>query len=462
MKPFSISNACEWTGGELVRGNGERFINRVSTDTRSIQPGDLFVALRGERFNGHDYAVSAQEQGAIAMLCDTTFAVETAPESLSLIRVPDTLKALQQMAAAYRQTLSLRVVGITGSNGKTSTKEMIAAALSTQFRVQKTDGNLNNHIGVPLTILSLEESTEIAVIEMGMNHRGEIRPLAEMSAPDIGVITGIGWVHVEAFDSRDGIAEEKGALIRALKGDGVAIVNGDDSFLQRTETWTSGKILRVGFNAENQISLDRVSADEKGTRFKVTADGFEVEAMIPLFGAHMAANAGLAMAVALECGIQLGQAIKGLETLELPGGRLKLHRHQKGWLLDDTYNASPDSMVAGMQSLSLIPGSGKKVALLGAMAELGDYSEPLHEWVGEQAVANELALLGVMGPHAEAYLTGARKAGMSSNAMACVESHQALLDFYQAQAKDDDVVLVKGSRSMAMEKVVEMLQEVEN
>ncbi|MEM6601939.1 MAG: UDP-N-acetylmuramoyl-tripeptide--D-alanyl-D-alanine ligase, partial [Verrucomicrobiota bacterium] len=412
MKPFSIQDACKWSGGTLLQGRGERFVNCVSTDTRTLQPGNLFVALRGEHFDGHDYAAVAAEKGAIAMLCDERFDSAQVPAGLSLIRVEDTLGALHCLAAAYRKTLDLRVVGITGSNGKTSTKEMVAAALGVQFSVQKTEGNLNNHIGVPLTLLSLEESTEIAVIEMGMNHPGEIQPLAEMAAPDIGIVTGIGWVHVEAFDSRDGIAEEKGALIRALSDDGFAVVNGDDPFLERTDHWTKARIVRSGFNAKNSVKLSDMSATEAGTRFKASGAGESVEVSIPLIGAHMAANAGLALAVAQVCGISLAAAATGLKRLELPGGRLKLHQHQRGWILDDTYNASPDSMVAGMDSLELIPGTGRRVALLGAMAELGDYSVQLHHWVGVQAAQKQIDFLGVMGPDAKFYLAGAKSEGM--------------------------------------------------
>ncbi|MEM6884641.1 MAG: UDP-N-acetylmuramoyl-tripeptide--D-alanyl-D-alanine ligase, partial [Verrucomicrobiota bacterium] len=459
MKPFSVLDACNWSGGSLLQGSGERFVNRVSTDTRTLQPGDLFVALRGEHFNGHDYAAAAAQKGAIAMLCDEKFDAAQAPAGLSLICVNDTLTGLQQLASAYRQSLDVRVVGITGSNGKTSTKEMVAAALEVQFDVQKTQGNLNNHIGVPLTLLSLEESTEIAVVEMGMNHPGEIQPLAEMAAPDIGIVTGIGWVHVEAFDSRDGIAEEKGALIRALSDSGTAIVNGDDSLLDRTEAWTKARIIRAGFGESNTIRISEVSATEAGTLFKVAHDGESVEVSIPLFGAHMAANAALALAAAQVCGVSLEAAASGLSQLELPGGRLKLHRHLRGWILDDTYNASPDSIVAGMDSLRLIPGEGRRVALLGAMAELGNHSEQLHRWVGEQAAQKQIDLLGVMGPDANFYLEGAKSEGMDASRMQLGESHQKMARAYLDQSEPSDVILVKGSRSMSMEQVVSLIQE---
>ncbi|MEM6886442.1 MAG: UDP-N-acetylmuramoyl-tripeptide--D-alanyl-D-alanine ligase [Verrucomicrobiota bacterium] len=459
MKPFSIEDASRWSGGELLRGSSDRFVTHVSSDTRTLQPGDLFVALHGEHFNGHDYAAVAAEKGAIAMLCDQDFDVAEAPAGLSLICVKDTLKGLQHLAAAYRRSLNLRVVGITGSNGKTSTKEMVAAALGVQFNVQKTEGNLNNHIGVPLTLLSLDESTEIAVVEMGMNHPGEIQPLAEMAVPDIGIVTGIGWVHVEAFDSRDGIAEEKGALIRTLSDEGIAVINGDDSFLERTESWTDARIIRAGFGEGNAVRLSDVSANGTGTHFSVSMGDETVEVSIPLFGAHMAANAGLALAVAQACGVPLKDAASGLAQLELPGGRLKLHQRQNGWLLDDTYNASPDSIVAGMGSLGLIPGAGRRVALLGGMAELGEYSVQLHRWVGEQAAQKQIEFLGVMGPDAEFYLEGAQNEGMDVSQMTLGETHEEIAEAYLNQSEASDVVLVKGSRSIQMEKVVSLIQE---
>jgi UDP-N-acetylmuramoyl-tripeptide--D-alanyl-D-alanine ligase len=463
MKPISLADAAVWSGGDLMQGSAERFMTRVCSDTRTLQPGDLFVALRGEHFDGHDYATEAAQKGAIAMMCDRDFTSTDVPAALGLIRVEDTLKGLQKLAGTYRKQLDLRVVGITGSNGKTSTKEMVAAALSVKYQVQKTQGNLNNHIGVPLTLLALEEQTEWAVIEMGMNHPGEIRPLAAMGDPDIAVVTGIGWVHIEAFDSREGIAEEKGELIRALKPEGVAVINGDDPLLVPVTQWTDAKIIRTGFGDQNNFRVTDVTANESGTQFSVCqGGGNRVAVSIPLFGAHMASNAALALAVAAECGVPLESAANGLKNLELPGGRLKLHAHAAGWLLDDTYNASPDSMVAGMDSLALLPGSGRKVALLGSMGELGAFSQELHEWVGEQAAKRQFDLLGAIGPFAEAYIKGARDAGMDQSRLMAASTHEQMIQFYQQQAEPNDVILVKGSRSMAMEKVVGLIQEKRN
>lgn len=456
MKPFSLEKVCSWTGGDLLCGKQERYVNRISTDTRTLQPGDLFIALRGEQFDGHDYSAQAAEKGAIAMLCDEQFDEATAPETLALIQVSDTLLGLQRLAASYRKELDVKVVGITGSNGKTSTKEMLAAVLGVKYRVQKTKGNLNNHIGVPLTLLSLEETTEIAITEMGMNHPGEIRPLAEIAKPDIAVVTGIGWAHIEAFESRSDIAEEKGELVRALDAEGIAVINGDDEFLKKTELWTEAKIVRSGFDPQNDVVISDVHTDSAGMQFTAVIESEELNVSIPVFGRHMAANAGLALAVAHTLGVPLESSKVGLENLDLPGGRLKLRSRARGWVLDDSYNASPDSIAAGVESLDLLPGNGRKVVLLGAMAELGDHSVQLHQWVGERVAANGVEIMGVMGPNAEHYIAGAEKENKAVMTY-LADSHEALAEFYLKHAKPDDLILIKGSRRMEMERLVELL-----
>ncbi|MEM6821144.1 MAG: UDP-N-acetylmuramoyl-tripeptide--D-alanyl-D-alanine ligase [Verrucomicrobiota bacterium] len=460
MKPISLTEVASYSGGQLVRGNGERNVTRVSTDTRDIRPGDLFVALKGDKFDGHDYASVAAEKGALAMIAEQSFDDSGVSEDFALILVQDTLVGLQQLAKGYRASLPTKIIAVTGSNGKTSTKEMIAAALSADFNIHKTPGNLNNHIGVPLTLLGLEEKTDWAVMEVGMNHPGEIGPLANLIMPDITVVTGIGWVHVEAFDSREAIAEEKGDLVRSLSKSGLAVLNGEDPFLKPAKDWTEAELVRVGREDHCEFQIGNIQLTGDGTEFSLTyGQRNNLSVKIPFFGSHMVSNAGLAACAAIKAGATPEAVENGLGAVELPGGRLKLSRWEEGWLLDDTYNASPDSMVAGMDSLCLLQGGGRRVALLGSMAELGSYSENLHHWVGKEAVDKGMELIAAIGPFAEEYRKGALEAGLDPGKVVVCENHEDVARFYLKHRLEDDAVFVKGSRSMAMERVVSLIMK---
>lgn len=460
MKPLPIQQVAHWCGGELVSGLGEMRIEGISTDTRTLQQGEVYLALKGDRFDGHDYLGQAAEAGAAGCIVDSGATGAEGAAGMACIRVEDTLQALQSLARSYRESLNIRVVGITGSNGKTSTKEMVAAVLGAHYTVQKTLGNLNNHIGVPLTLLGLEEDTQWAVVEMGMNHRGEIRPLAEMAAPDYGIITGIGWAHIEFFDSREDIAEEKGQLFRVLSDDAVAVFNGDDSFLKRVSKWTGARRVRCGFHEGCEFRLSALKADGEGIEFSVSHTEMGSSRIhLPLFGRPMARNAALAVAIGAEAGVSSEEAGLALRSLKLPGGRLKVMRFDGGWVVDDTYNASPDSVAAAMESLDLLPGSGRKGVLLGGMSELGKRSRDLHAWIGGQAVRAGVDYLLAVGPNVEATIEEAVNAGANPETFQVVGEHEAMWDLFRKVRGSGDRVLVKGSRAMKMETIIEYLKE---
>jgi UDP-N-acetylmuramoyl-tripeptide--D-alanyl-D-alanine ligase len=458
MKPLELAQVAAWCGGELRRGRSDRCIHGVSTDTRTIRPGSLFVALKGDKFDGHDFVEEARKAGAIAAVVSRMDA-PAEEDSFGWIVVPDTLVALQRLATAYRASLPVKVVGVTGSNGKSSTKEMIHAVLARKFRTAKTVGNLNNHIGVPLTLLGLDEETEWAVVEMGMNHPGEIAVLAEMGRPDAAVVTNVGWAHIEAFADREGIAEEKGALVRALRPGGLAVLNGDDERVSRMAGRCAGRVVTAGFGESCTHRVAGFGTGEASCRFDLILGGNVYPAMLATTARHMASNAALAAALGWELGVPGDEIAEALADVAFPPGRCQIHAWRGGWLVDDTYNANPDSMLAGAEMLAKLPGEGRLVALLGAMGELGRHREELHRLVGRSMAGAGVGLLFALGDDSRWTVEAARAGGMSEAAARWFAGHEELAGAYLESARDGDRILVKGSRSQQMEKVVRHLLE---
>jgi UDP-N-acetylmuramoyl-tripeptide--D-alanyl-D-alanine ligase len=457
MKPLALAEVARMARGVLIRGADDRRIHRVGIDSRSVQPGDLFVAIVGEKFDGHDFLTQASGAGAIAALVQKGRAL---PESdLALIEVEDTLVGLQQLAGAYRRSLSVKVLGVTGSSGKTSTKEFAAAVLRKKFQTRKTEGNLNNHLGVPLTLLSIQPEDEWAVVEMGMNHPGEIAALCEIAKPDHGMISSIGWSHIEFFESQQGIVDEKVSLVRSLPAGGLAFLNGDDAKLREVGPSLASEAIfsgaQDGFYC--YVHDPRWMGDRMVFAARVGSETEPMELAVP--GWHMVQNAGLAIALGAKVGLSLGEIREGLATAKLPKNRMALVRHRQGWLLDDAYNASPDSMAAAFRTLQLLSGGSQRIALLGAMGELGVWAERLHRWVGEQAAAIGMTHVFAVGKESQWLIEGARQAGLSEVAAQWFSSKEELVTGYQKIARADDCIVVKGSRSQQMETVVEALKQ---
>jgi UDP-N-acetylmuramoyl-tripeptide--D-alanyl-D-alanine ligase len=456
MNPLSFSQLAEWSGGSLTHGQKERMVTRVTTDSRTIRPGDLFVALVGDRFDGHNFLDDAFRQGAVAAMVSRELPSGTMGTGLGVIQVPDTLAGLQHLAGAYRQKLATRVVAVTGSNGKTSTKEFLAAILGELGRTTKTQGNLNNHIGVPLTLLQIDDSHGWAVVEMGMNHPGEIRPLVQMAQPEISLITQAGWAHIENFKDRESIAIEKGEVAYHLPEDGFAVLQGDNERLRALLPRIKVPVAWVGRGSSNEYPVGIDSMSGNGCRFHVTLGGKKESFSISIPGSHMVENAALAVVTGWKLGLDAEVMRKALAGVSLPKGRLALKPWEAGWLLDDTYNANPDSMAAAFRTLMSLPGGGRGVALLGCMGELGQRSGELHRWVGGDAAAVGLSCLHAVGPQAEDLVAGARAAGMTE--ATSWPDHASLAKGYLADRRAGDRVLVKGSRSATMEKVLPHLE----
>ena len=457
MRRCTLEEVARFSGGRLIKGDPSLAVDRLHTDTRTLLAGDCFVALQGDRFDGHAFVPQAKNHGAVAALVSHPINPSDLPDGLGLVEVPDTLEALQRFAANYRQLLSVRTIGVTGSSGKTSTKELIASVLRTRFKTKATEGNLNNHIGVPLTLIRLDTDDEYGVVEMGMNHPGEIAPLARMTAPEIGVISSIGPAHIEFFENQAAIAMEKSELIAALPAEGLAVLNSDDEWSLRVAQRTRARVVWVGsrFNSTWRAQDVQVAAD--GISFLLRHNGSAATVRLPVVNRVMINNALLAAAVGRECGLTMDEIARGLEAVQLPGARMQVVKAHGASIINDAYNANPDSMKAALLALSEFPGAGRRLAVLGSMGELGQHATELHRAVGEFAARQDLAFLIVAGPHAEAYAKGAMAAGLGHNQIvAALDAEEATVAL-KPLLREGDVVLVKGSHFMGLERLVAAL-----
>lgn len=450
MDATSLQQLAQWANGTLSGGNPGQEVTRICTDSRKLERGDVFLALKGENFDGHGFVERAAAEGAAAAVVETLWTGEV-PAEFALIRVADTLKALQVIATQYRMSLPLRVVALTGSSGKTSTKDFVAAVLAEQYRVVKTEGNFNNHIGLPLTMLRASASDEIGVFEIGMNHPGEIEPLAAMASPDVGIITNIGTAHIEFMGSRAAIAKEKGMLAEALPDTGFLVLNAGDEFSDSITKRSPAKAITTGIG-KGYLSATVIESGLEGNRFHVKAGTEETEVMLPVPGIHMIENALLALATGQVFGIPLAVGAAGLAKCQLTKGRLEQKTLAGIHFLDDTYNANPDSMRAALRTLAVLPVSGARIAVLGRMGELGVESERGHRAVGKDAADAGIDWLIVVGGEEAGFLAeAARQGGLKKvDLLPDPEAAAALL---ADQARPGDLVLVKGSRSARMERV---------
>jgi len=451
---FTIREAIAAMCGELAKGNIEAEVTGVSTDTRTIKPGDLFFALIGENSNGHEYVTLAVEKGASAVVVSCDVEVNG-----TVIKVPDTLTALGDLAAWYRRQLNLRAVGITGSVGKTSTKEMIAAVLSRKFNVLKNCGNYNNEIGVPLTVFQLGPEHDILVQEMAMRLPGEIAELAEIVRPDIGVITNIGISHIERLGSRDAIAAAKAELLDALPMEGIAVLNADEPYFEFLSGKVSCNVTSYGLT-NGDVRAENIQLDADGRpRFTVVVGeaGGRFDVALPVIGMHNVSNALAAVAVGLCFGISTEEIAAALGAVESTDKRANIIESKgKYKIIDDSYNASPDSMIGALKTLAVMDGV-RKLAILGDMKELGDYAESAHKEVGKAAAKSGLYMIVTVGELALNIAEGAKSAGFQGeirNYYTTEEAATAVKDFVQP----GDIVLVKASRAMATEKIVEALR----
>ncbi len=451
MDPRSLSDLAEFADAEVSSGDKAGLISRVSTDSRTLQPGDLFVALRGDNFDGHRFVEEAAERGASAALVERKWKGRV-PASFGLLRVADTLAGYQQIASGYRKSLPLKVIAITGSNGKTSTKDFVAAVLGRRFRVTKTEGNLNNHVGLPRTILTANSRDEIGVWEIGMNHAGEVAALAKLALPDVAIITNVGVAHIEFFETREAIALEKAALAQALRADGTLILNADDEFSKDIASRTHAKLSWAGLARGDLRAID-IRQTTDGSEFTIIEGAHRCRGQLPVPGTHMVQNALLAIAAGRAFGLSLEECIEGLASAAVTQARLQIKTIHGLQFLDDSYNANPDSMKAALGTLAALEIEGRRIAVLGQMNELGAASETGHREVGAAAAKSGIDQLITIGEIAAEIARAARAAGLDQ-AFALSSSEEAA-EFLAEHAVAGDAVLVKGSRLARTERVLE-------
>jgi UDP-N-acetylmuramoyl-tripeptide--D-alanyl-D-alanine ligase len=430
--------------------NLEETLTSYSTDTRTLQPGALFFALQGPTHDGHDHVAAAFESGALAAVV-----AHPVDHPGAQLVVGDTLAALQGLARAARerwgQDASRRVVGITGSAGKTTTKEAIAALLGTSFHVGKTSGNFNNHIGVPLSILNVPEGATVAVLEIGMNHPGEIRELAAIVRPHIGVVVNVGTAHIESFGSIEGIARSKRELIEALPADGIAILNADDERVRQFAKIHPGRSILYGTGEESELRATDVVWHADGCEFTLDGVG-RFACPLPARGGLMTALAALATARAF--GLNLKRLTDAVAALEPP--RMRLQRIERNGMViwDDCYNSNPEAACMMLDLLAVTP-AARRIAVLGEMRELGTWAEELHAQVGRHAVQCEVSVLvGIRGA-ARHLVDAARGAGLAAGAAYFFDDPQAAGQFLKTLARPGDSILFKGSRGTRVELALE-------
>ncbi len=440
--------------GALRQGDSARLIHGLTTNSRSAKVGELFVALKGDKFDGHNFVEQSARQGANGAIVARSWLAPALPGDFAVIEVDEVLPAYQKIAASYRRTLPLKVIAITGSNGKTSTKDLTAAVLSRQYRVMKTQGNLNNHIGVPQTLLSANANDQIAVLELGMNHPGEIAPLAAMAQPDTAIITNIGSAHIEFMKTRAAIAQEKGMLAEAIGASGHVILPAEDDFADSIAQRTHAQVITVGVR-RGDLRAESIEEDTRGSRFQLVEGNTRQDVRLPIPGRHMVVNALLAVAAGRVQGMSLDVCAEGLETVQLTKGRLEWKQAGGLQILDDSYNANPDSMVAALKALAGISTKGRRIAILGRMGELGEFSEAGHRRVGDAVVSAGIDRLITVGSEAKHIAENARAGGLRDITM--VSDTDEAASCLAKQAHGDDLILIKGSRSATMENIITAL-----
>jgi len=462
VTPIALTAAmvAQATGGRLVGGASSRTFAGVSTDSRVPQPGKLFVALQGDRFDGHAFLDQALANGATGLVVTK---IPATPTSVPIVVVADTLVALQQLAREVRRLSGTIVIAVTGSAGKTTTKEVTADLLSIGHRVYRSHGNLNNHIGVPLSLLELVDRPELAVIELGMNHAGEIRTLVALAEPEVRVWTNVGDAHIGHFQSRAAVAEAKAEILEHAQPETLVIANADDKLVMSHAAGFKGRLRTFGEAPSAGVrASDIVDRGFDGTAATVTTPAGELQVRVPLPGRAHLSNVLAAIAVALEFGIPttaIPGVIQSLMPVRRRGASVVLASGAR--LIDDSYNASPAAVRAALQALAATPTAGRRVAVLGEMLELGASNDALHRECGRAAAhAGVDLLVAVGGGAARALAEGASSAGLSADRVHVFEDSAAAADRVASLLLPGDLVLVKGSRGTRTDVIVDRLAEV--
>ncbi|PKM80642.1 MAG: UDP-N-acetylmuramoyl-tripeptide--D-alanyl-D-alanine ligase [Firmicutes bacterium HGW-Firmicutes-14] len=459
MKAFTVREITEAVSGKLIQGNPAAVLNRVSTDTRQINRGDLFFALAGERFDAHDFIDRAMAEEAGGLVVSRR--VETGSWQGPVVLVEDTLKALQALAGNNRKHFTGPVIGVTGSNGKTTTKDMISSVLERKYKTLKTPGNLNNEIGLPLTLLELNHDYGAAVLEMGMRAPGEIDLLAAIALPTGAVITNIGETHLERLGSVENIARAKGEILDHIDEHGFAVLNGDDRLARGQAARCRGKVVYYGLGGDVEISARGLSSlGEKGMSFTAVTPVGDVKINLPVPGRHNVINALAAVGVGIKTGVPLEEIKEGLESTRLTSMRLEIIETGRATVINDSYNANPASVKAALQILDDLGRERRKIAILGDMFELGRRAAEGHREVGEEAAARKVDILVTVGTLAREIALGAGMAESPPAEIISFNSRSEAVSMLDKLVRQGDVVLVKGSRGMKMEEITRSLEEL--
>ena len=440
---------------EFISASGDfprdKIANGYSIDSRTVGAGELFFAVKGERLDGHDFVAAALEKGAVAAVVRKD-QLDRFPADASLLAVDDTLIALQTLATAVRRLWGKSLIGVTGSAGKTTTKEAIAHVLASKFRVLKSEGNFNNHFGLPLMLLKLELEHDLAVIEMGMSHAGEIRALARIAHPDIGVVTNVAPVHLEFFDSLAEIARAKYELIESLPSNGTAVLNADDEYVSRFGRDFKGKVIKYGTSIGADVRAENVQSNgADGSEFDIVVAGTREHARLPLIGDHNILNALAAVSVSIASGIKVSEAVAALSTLKPADKRGQVLQLGNITVINDCYNSNPKALKAMVDALSSMKAT-RRIVVAGEMLELGPQGEALHRESGRLIAEKKIdMLIGVRGL-AQAMVDGAKQAGTRAEFVATPEEAG---EWLAREARDGDVVLLKASRGVKLERALD-------
>lgn len=446
---------------EMVNGDGlavqfeDLLVEGVSIDSRTVQKGNLYIPIIRIK-DGHDYVLDAIKKGAVAALWKKNH--PNPPKDIPLIFVDNTLSSLQQLAYAYRRLLSVKVVGITGSNGKTTTKDMINSIVGTSFKVHKTKGNLNSQIGLPLTILEVSEDVEIVVLEMGMSESGQIEQLSKIAKPDIAIITMIGVSHIATLGSREGIAKAKSEIISGLKDNGLLIYNGDEPLLQDVINPYSGRIrfITFGEKTNNDYYPSSILNDSGGYKFLINNKNTP-QYTLPLMGKHNVQNALASIAVANELRINEENIEKGLKSLTITEMRMQKLTSKDGFtIINDAWNASPNSVQAAIETFQELGEYNRRILVLGDMLELGDKEEEYHKEIGRYINPNKIDFLITYGPLSKNIANVAQK-NLGNQRVKHLSDKDEIVNVIKSISNERDIILVKGSRGMALEEVVNKL-----
>ncbi len=453
---FTVKDTLISTKGRILSGNVEDMLTGVSTDTRRMRGGELFVAIKGERFDGHNFILDAVSRGAGGVLvqenCITNKANFKIPDT-SFISVADSIKALGDIAHFHRTRFSIPIIGVTGSNGKTTTKEMIAAILGKSFRILKNFGTENNHIGVPLTLMRLKSEHKMAVLEMGTNHLGEIRRLSGIARPTTAVITNIGPSHLEYLKNTDTVLKSKIEILEHMDKNSSLVINGDDESLKTVKT--DLKVTKFGLNKKCDFYAENVDIQPDGISFKLNGKD---QINLAIVGRHNVYNALAAIASTWNFGIPINEIKEALKEFRVPNMRMEVKRIGDIRVINDSYNSNPLSMKQAIESLRDITTKGRKILVAGDMLELGNLSSRFHHLVGRQAAESGIDLLVAVGKLSEHVAKGAQEAGMSGKKIKLCNLTKEACETVKGLIRKGDTVLVKGSRAMKMEDIVQVLE----